>query len=105
MASSTSSSSSHQLADFAEKHISTPRFNISLFRFTTNTYLLLVYPPGEAAANCTRLNVLAARATFAALDPVEGKGKDRGDSISDAGTDAVPDDETSTNAGSSGTKM
>ena len=65
--------------------------------------MLLVFPPGEAAANCTRLNVQAARATFAALDTTGNKGNDRGDSISDAGTDmVVPDEEHSTVGGANG---
>ena len=65
-------------------------------RFSSNTYVLLVFPPGEAALNCTRLNVQAARNTFAVLDITGDKGKERGESMSDAATDTVPDEGTDT---------
>ncbi|KAA6413179.1 MAG: GTP-binding gtr1 [Lasallia pustulata] len=94
----SSSTSSHQFKDFTVK---SPRFNIAIYHFTTNTYVLLVFPPGEAAANCTRLNVQVARDSFAALE-LDAKGKDRGDSISNAGTHPVPDEEESTITGANG---
>ncbi|MCJ1424253.1 GTP-binding protein gtr1 [Sticta canariensis] len=57
--------SSHQ---FTEHVIKTPRFNLILARFTTNTYVLVVIPPGEAELECTRFNLLAARDEFLQID-------------------------------------
>lgn len=53
---------------FAEYVIKTPRFNLILARFTANTYVLVVIPPGEAELQCTRLNILAASEEFAQID-------------------------------------
>lgn len=53
---------------FAEYVIKTPRFNLILAKFTTNTYVLVVIPPGEAELQCTRLNILAASEEFAQID-------------------------------------
>lgn len=53
---------------FAEYVIKTPRFNLILAKFTANTYVLVVIPPGEAELQCTRLNILAASEEFAQID-------------------------------------
>jgi len=57
--------SSHQFLEFT---IKTPRFNLIIARLTTNTYVLIVLPPGTAEMECSRLNVLAAKDEFALLD-------------------------------------
>ncbi|KAI9830330.1 MAG: hypothetical protein M1819_005711 [Sarea resinae] len=53
---------------FAEFMIKTSRFNFFIARLTTNTYVQVVAPPGEAAFNTARINVLTARNDFANLD-------------------------------------
>lgn len=59
--------------------IKTPRFNLILARFTTNTYVLVVIPPGEAELECTRFNLLAARDEFLQLDDAgSASERDRG---------------------------
>jgi Ras-related GTP-binding protein A/B len=50
----------------------TPSFNCFLARFTANTYIYLVVPPGEAAFNCAVLNTMMARDVFAKRTGVEG---------------------------------
>ena len=64
---SNSNSSSHQFIEFT---IKTPRFNLIVARLTTNTYVLVVFPPGEAELECTRLNVLSAKDEFSQLDGI-----------------------------------
>ena len=64
---SNSSTSSHQFIEFT---IKTPRFNLIIARLTTNTYVLIVLPPGEAELECTRLNVLSAKDEFSQLDGI-----------------------------------
>lgn len=56
---------------FAEYVIKTPRFNLILARFTINTYVLVVVPPGEAELQCTRFNILAAREEFSQIEEHE----------------------------------
>lgn len=51
-------------AGFLVMHMKTPQFNIFLGRFTDNTYIFVVTPPGEAAFNCAVLNTLLAREAF-----------------------------------------
>ncbi|GLI75163.1 GTP-binding protein gtr1 [Penicillium ochrochloron] len=51
-------------AGFVVMHTKTPQFNIFLGRFTDNTYIFLVVPPGEAAYNCAVLNTMLAREGF-----------------------------------------
>ncbi|KZF26697.1 small monomeric GTPase [Xylona heveae TC161] len=53
---------------FAEFQVKTSRFNFFIARLTSNTYVLVVTPPGEAAFNTARINVLTARNDFANLD-------------------------------------
>jgi hypothetical protein len=65
--------SSHQFGEFV---IKTPRFNLILARFTANTYVLIVNPPGESEIQCTRLNVLAARDEFSQLEGAPERGRD-----------------------------
>ena len=62
----TSSSSSGN--QFSEFYIRTPRFNLLIARLTNNTFVLAVLPSGEAALNCTRINVATAREEFAGFD-------------------------------------
>jgi Ras-related GTP-binding protein A/B len=45
-------------------HTKTPQFNVFLGRFTDNTYIFIVVPPGEAAYNCAVLNTMLAREGF-----------------------------------------
>lgn len=52
-------------AGFVVMHTKTPQFNIFLGRFTDNTYIFIVVPPGEAAYNCAVLNTMLAREGFA----------------------------------------
>jgi Ras-related GTP-binding protein A/B len=52
-------------AGFNALHTKTPQFNLFLGRFTDNTYIFLVLPPGEAAYNCAVLNTMLAREAFA----------------------------------------
>lgn len=53
----------------------TPQFNTLLCRFTDNTYIFLVVPPGEAAYNCAVMNTMLARDAFQQVDrPEEGIG-------------------------------
>lgn len=42
----------------------TPNFNSFLARFTENTYICVVIPPGEAAFNCAVLNTMIAKDAF-----------------------------------------
>lgn len=63
----------HQFNEFT---IKTPRFNLILARFTANTYVLVVIPPGEAEIQCTRLNVMAARDEFSQLDNPSDRGRE-----------------------------
>ena len=66
------STSSHQFGEF---YIKTTRFNLVIALLTTNTYALVVLPPGEAEMQCTRLNLFDARAQFAKLDGWDDKGR------------------------------
>jgi Ras-related GTP-binding protein A/B len=59
-------------AGFLLFKIQTPSFNCFLARFTANTYIYLVVPPGEAAFNCAVLNTMMARDVFAKRTGVEG---------------------------------
>ncbi|KAL1970891.1 hypothetical protein VTN77DRAFT_2725 [Rasamsonia byssochlamydoides] len=52
-------------AGFLVMHTKTPQFNVFLGRFTDNTYIFVVVPPGEAAYNCAVLNTMLAREGFA----------------------------------------
>ncbi|EDN02756.1 conserved hypothetical protein [Histoplasma mississippiense (nom. inval.)] len=51
-------------ASFLVMHTKTPQFNVFLGRFTDNTYIFVVVPPGEAAYNCAVLNTMLAREGF-----------------------------------------
>jgi Ras-related GTP-binding protein A/B len=51
-------------AGFILLKLQTAQFNLFLARFTDNTYVLVVVPPGEAAFNCAVLNTLLARESF-----------------------------------------
>lgn len=56
--------------------IKTPRFNLILARFTVNTYVLVVLPPGESEIECTRLNVLTARDEFSQIESNPDRGRE-----------------------------
>jgi Ras-related GTP-binding protein A/B len=45
-----------------------PTFSMFVTKFTTNTYILVCMPPGEARFNSAKLNVAAARPWFRFLD-------------------------------------
>ncbi|KAF7845960.1 hypothetical protein BT93_L5802 [Corymbia citriodora subsp. variegata] len=49
----------------------TPSFNSFLARFTENTYICVVIPPGEAAFNCAVLNTMIAKDAFLTRTGVE----------------------------------
>ena len=51
-------------AGFVLLKLQTPQFNGFLARFTDNTYIFVVVPPGEAAFNCAVLNTMMAREAF-----------------------------------------
>ena len=51
-------------AGFIVFKLQTPQFNIFLGRFTDNTYIFVVLPPGETAYNCAVLNTMLAREAF-----------------------------------------
>lgn len=51
-------------ANFVLLKLQTAQFNLFLARFTDNTYIFVVVPPGEAAFNCAVLNTLFAREAF-----------------------------------------
>jgi Ras-related GTP-binding protein A/B len=51
-------------AGFVLLKLQTAQFNLFLARFTDNTYVFVVVPPGEAAFNCAVLNTLMARESF-----------------------------------------
>ena len=52
--------------------VQTPTFNAFLARFTENTYVYVVIPPGEASFNCAVLNTMMAREAFGKTTRVEG---------------------------------
>ncbi|KAI1982247.1 GTP-binding protein gtr1 [Ophidiomyces ophidiicola] len=52
-------------ANLIVMHTKTPQFNVFLGRFTENTYIFVVVPPGEASYNCAVLNTMLAREGFA----------------------------------------
>jgi Ras-related GTP-binding protein A/B len=51
-------------AGFVLLKVQTPQFNCFLARFTDNTYIFVVIPPGEAAFNCAVLNTMMVRDAF-----------------------------------------
>lgn len=51
-------------AGFILLKLQTVQFNLFLGKFTDNTYVLVVVPPGEAAFNCAVLNTLMTRESF-----------------------------------------
>ncbi|KAI4250029.1 MAG: hypothetical protein LQ352_005432 [Teloschistes flavicans] len=61
------SNSSHQFDSFV---IKTRVFNLIINRLTYNTYVLIVFPPGEAELQCARLNTMAAKDEFARIESV-----------------------------------
>ncbi|MCJ1438975.1 GTP-binding protein gtr1 [Xylographa pallens] len=71
----SSSTSSHQFHDF---HIQTPRFNVIIDKFTNNTFVLAVLPPGDAELNCTRINIATARDEFMKLDTTGDRSRREG---------------------------
>lgn len=54
-------------AGFILLKLQTAQFNLFLARFTENSYVFVVVPPGEAAFNCAVLNTLLARESFEAV--------------------------------------
>lgn len=59
-------------AGFVLFKVQTPTFNSFLARFTENTYIFVVIPPGEAAFNCAVLNTMMAKEAFVKKTGVEG---------------------------------
>lgn len=64
--------SSASAAGFVLYKVQTPSFNAFLARFTENTYIAVVIPPGEAAFNCAVLNTMMAKTAFLKRTGVEG---------------------------------
>ncbi len=67
-------------AGFVLLKVQTPQFNCFLARFTDNTYIFVVIPPGEAAFNCAVLNTMMARDAFKGqtkVDDLEADGLDQ----------------------------
>jgi len=64
--------SSASAAGFVLYKVQTPSFNAFLARFTENTYIAVVTPPGEAAFNCAVLNTMMAKGAFLKRTGVEG---------------------------------
>ena len=58
-------------ASFIMMQTKTPQFNLFLARFTENTYIFVVVPPGEAAFNAAVLNTLWARDAFTKVEKGE----------------------------------
>lgn len=55
------------------EHKAGTRFSMFVCKFTTNTYLMVILPPGEARFNSARLNCQIARESFKFLDgPASG---------------------------------
>lgn len=54
------------------------RFQMCVVKFTTNTYLAVVMPPGEDRGNAALANILEARREFEGLDMPAGRGVERG---------------------------
>ncbi|KAK3297283.1 Gtr1/RagA G protein conserved region-domain-containing protein, partial [Chaetomium fimeti] len=75
-----------QFSDFEYKMGAT--FSMFATKFTTNTYILVCMPPGEARFNSAKLNVAAARSWFKFLDgpvvPTQQAGGARGMGASSA---------------------
>lgn len=59
-------------AGFLVMHVKTPQFNVFLGRFTDNTYIFVVVPPGEASYNCAVLNTMLARQAFSKMATTTG---------------------------------
>ena len=54
------------------------RFSLFIIKFTTNTYLAVIVPPGEERFNAAVENAKAARVLFEGLDAPARRGLDRG---------------------------
>lgn len=54
-----------------------PRFCLFLVKFTTNTYLMVIIPPGEARFNSAVESAKSARAMFEELDAPSRPGHSR----------------------------
>jgi Ras-related GTP-binding protein A/B len=52
-------------AGFIEHEVKTRQFNMFMAQFTENTYIQVILPPGEAAYNVAKMNILNARDAFA----------------------------------------
>ncbi|KAK8102003.1 hypothetical protein PG999_012377 [Apiospora kogelbergensis] len=58
------------------EHKAGGRFSIFCLKFTTNTYLMVILPPGEARFNSAKLNCQIARESFKFLDgPISAAGQ------------------------------
>jgi Ras-related GTP-binding protein A/B len=63
---------------FVEWELKLSRFCLFVAKFTTNTYILVVLPPGEARFNSAVVNTKMARREFESLDAPPRRGVDRG---------------------------
>lgn len=64
------------------------RFSMFIVKFTTNTYLAAVLPPGEERFNCAMENTKLARKEFENLDSPPRRGPDRGAGATSAAVEA-----------------
>ncbi|KAF7901077.1 hypothetical protein EAF00_003298 [Botryotinia globosa] len=62
-----------------------PNFSMFVVKFTTNTYLAAILPPGEERFNCALENAKIAARDFEELDSPARKGADRGATGTEAG--------------------
>ncbi|KAJ5050775.1 uncharacterized protein L3040_002646 [Drepanopeziza brunnea f. sp. 'multigermtubi'] len=69
---------------FSLMELKLSNFSLFLVKFTTNTYLAVVLPPGEERFNAAMENCLIARAEFEDLDSPAKKGLDRGATSTEA---------------------
>ena len=67
-------------AGFILMKLQTPQFNGFLARFTDNTYVWIVTPPGEEAFNCAVLNTMMARESVKKQTTLEGANEGAGES-------------------------
>lgn len=54
--------------EYSQEHKAGSRFSMFACKFTTNTYLMVILPPGEARFNSAKLNCQIARESFKFLD-------------------------------------
>lgn len=79
-------------AQFLEMTICTVKFGLFVAKFTPNTYILVVVPPGQARFNTAVINTMVAIEHFKKLDGL-GKAPAGGAEAGSSANAAAPDDE------------